>query len=353
MTISFNVTGSERKHLVETIAGSTGVKEIRIPGSVTAMDWNGGTEGVFSWSGIERAVFETGMTFVGANAHSAEFQKPEWFAVDAESFRRAEYDVTDTVSAGILIREHAVVEQFQPHGVKIWVPRAPLVVQALDFIPFSVEETDPGSDLGWIQRLVCQDTAELRGIHGVLAVEVQGIRLQHHRTGLVQPYVAVYSGTFVVPAFLRGGIAPHCDHVVPTVVDVRGQVVEEGRISTPFMTQIEPVAEYLAVPEYTFEFDPDLLPLVLRRDRQMLPVPSDGIPGIIPADAFVPVGVAGFSAVGQVHHPVVREAYLLPGGIVEGWIGRRLAVSGSGSLGEMGEIFGAVAEISHHGRSVT
>ena len=26
MTISFNVTGSERKHLVETIAGSTGVK---------------------------------------------------------------------------------------------------------------------------------------------------------------------------------------------------------------------------------------------------------------------------------------------------------------------------------------
>ena len=91
----------------------------------------------------------------------------------------------------------------------------------------------------------------------------------------MEPDVAVYSRTLVVPSFLRGGVTAHGDDIVSTIVEVRAQIIGPRGVAASLVAKVEAIAEDLAVPEYSLKLDAYLLAVVLGRNPQMLSVPAN------------------------------------------------------------------------------
>ena len=132
-----------------------------------------------------------------------------------------------------------------------------------------------------------------------------------------QPDMAVNAATFVEPAFLKARVGPDGHHVLTAVVQVFGNCIGRGSISTFLPAQPEAVDPDVRVAEDAVEAQRHGLAQRVGRDGEMLAVPAYAGGGIFPAHGLVAVAVAGLRRERQVHDPVVRQADLLPGAVIE------------------------------------
>ena len=177
-----------------------------------------------------------------------------------------------------------------------------------------------------------------------------------HRIGGLQPDVPVDAGTLVEPAFLQGGIDPDGDEVFGPVVQVFGDVIDLRGVAAGLGAQPETVHPDVCAAENAVEAEGDVLPFVLGRDREGLPVPADARLRIPVTDGLVAVAVAGLPCEGKVHRPVVGKRDGLPRGRPLGLVELRavgaLVMDGRG-FGEVVEILRPAAEIQGRGRGVS
>ena len=134
---------------------------------------------------------------------------------------------------------------------------------------------------------------------------------------LVEPYMSVYAGSFVEPAFLQCRVDAYAYEVLASVVEVLRDVIDLGGIAAWLMSEVETVHPYAGVAEYAVELQPQVLSIVLSRHCEGLSVPADAGVWILISDCLVSMAMAGFRSVWKVHYPVVRQIYDCPSRSVE------------------------------------
>ena len=206
---------------------------------------------------------------------------------------------------------------------------------------FGIQDAHLRAHFGRVELLACKHCTEFR----TAISDVKRPRFHCHRTGLVQPHVAVDAGPFVVPAFFLGSVAAHGHNVVFSVFEIGAKVVNIRHIAAVAAAQPVAVAVDFAVAVDALEFYPYLGAIVFCRNIKMLTVPAHGIGRILPSDTFVAVGMAGLGAERQVYHPVVGQVDNLPCAVVEGRIHRRNALVHQSRFGYGSEVFGKMVII--------
>src|SRR5690606_13550489 len=89
-----------------------------------------------------------------------------------------------------------------------------------------------------------------------------------------QPYVTVYAGSFVKPAFKLRGIHPNDDDIfTPIVQDIR-YIVRKAGITAGMLSHVKSVDPYLTIAEYTLKNQVEVLALVCFVHFKPFPIPS-------------------------------------------------------------------------------
>ena len=161
---------------------------------------------------------------------------------------------------------------------------------------------------------------------------------------LVEPYMTVYSCSFIEPSFLESGVCAHAYKVLSAVVQIFRYVIGPGRIAARLMSEIEPVHPYERIAENAVKLQPDVLSIVLGRDGEGLSVPADAGLRIFISHGLVTMAMACFFCIREVHHPVVRQIHRGPSRGVE-LLGIRTLVVYRCRLCKVVEILGAAAEV--------
>ena len=95
------------------------------------------------------------------------------------------------------------------------------------------------------------------------------------RRRLVQPYMAVDTGTFVKPALLERGVGTDADKILFSVIQVFRNVVYLRGIAARFVSQVETVYPDTGITEDTVE-------LKIKMFAEVLLWHGDGLSGTIP-----------------------------------------------------------------------
>ena len=130
-----------------------------------------------------------------------------------------------------------------------------------------------------------------------------------HLGSLVEPYMTVYSGSFIEPSFLESGVRAHAYKVLSAVIQIFRYVIGPGRIAARLVSDVESVHPYARIAENAVKLQPDVLSIVFGRDGEGLSVPADAGLRIFVSHGFVTMAMACFASVREVHHPVVRQIH--------------------------------------------
>ena len=165
-----------------------------------------------------------------------------------------------------------------------------------------------------------------------------------HRRGLVQPHMTVYAGSLVEPTLFESGVGPDAYEVLSSIVEVFGYIISPCGISAWLTSEVESVHPYARVAEYSVELEPDMLPVILLRNCEGLPVPADACLRVFVSHCLVSVAVACLFGIRKVHHPVVREVHHGPSAGIE-LRGVWPFVVDRGGFCKVVEVFGPASEI--------
>ena len=133
-----------------------------------------------------------------------------------------------------------------------------------------------------------------------------------HLGSLVEPYMTVYSCSFIEPSFLESGVCAHAYKVLSAVIQIFRYVIGAGRIAAGLMSQIESVHPYARIAEDAVKLQPYVLSIVFGRDGEGLSVPADAGLRIFVSHGLVTMAMACFACVRKVSHPVVRQIHGSP-----------------------------------------
>ena len=168
------------------------------------------------------------------------------------------------------------------------------------------------------------------------------------RRRLVQPYMAVDTGTFVKPALLERGVGTDADKILFSVIQVFRNVVYLRGIAAGFVSQVETVYPDTGITEDTVELKIKMFAEVLLRNSDTFPIPSHRVFGEFIADGFIAMTVARLFGIRQINHPVMRKIDRLPvhTPLLRIELGRvRALIMDRGCLGQIVEVLRSAAEV--------
>src|ERR1035441_764398 len=150
-----------------------------------------------------------------------------------------------------------------------------------------------------------------------LAANINPVRRDGHRRGLVQPHVTIDAGAFVKPALHLRRIHTHGNSVLAAVMHYIRDVLAE-RIITAFVMPYAPsINPHRRVAEHTIESQPDAFAFVFLRQFKRAAIPGDAVRWILHAQRLETVTAVRSPVERQFHRPIVRQIDGAPVGVGE------------------------------------
>ena len=147
--------------------------------------------------------------------------------------------------------------------------------------------------------------------------DINPVRRDGHRRGLVQPDMPVDARTFVKPAFRFRRIHPHGNRVPAAVMRHVRNVLAERIVAALVMAHAPAVDPYRRVAEHPVEGQPDALSLVRLRQFKRPAIPRDAVGRILYAQGVKAMAAVGGPVERQFHRPIVRHIDGTPKGVVK------------------------------------
>jgi len=83
---------------------------------------------------------------------------------------------------------------------------------------------------------------------------------------LVEPYMTIYSCSFIEPAFLESGVCTYAYKVLSAVIQIFRYVLVPGRMAARLVSDVESVHPYESIAENAVKLQPDVLSIVPGRE---------------------------------------------------------------------------------------